>query len=90
MLVIFFFVKESNYTLVYKTLLRCLKQNPEKAKHFKQCKYNAMHFHRHSEIEQHERECPDRNRDEDLLKRDAPFRILKLSRLFSSFLSRFF
>ena len=35
-------------------MIRCRKQNLEKAKHFAQCKFNAMHFFRKEEMKQHE------------------------------------
>merc|ERR1739838_455836 len=44
-------------------ILRCRKQNPEKAKDFRSCQYNAMHFFHKNEIEQHRLECPDKTRD---------------------------
>ena len=53
-------------------VLRCLKQNPEKARNFQKCKYNAMHFHKKSEIEEHEIECPDRNRSENIYRHNTP------------------
>jgi len=47
-------------------ILRCRKQNPEKARNFRQCKYNAMHFFHRLKIDEHEKECPDKNRAERL------------------------
>merc|ERR1712123_119364 len=44
-------------------ILRCRKQNPEKAAGFVSCQFNGMHFLKKEEIEQHHRECPDRTRD---------------------------
>jgi len=43
-------------------ILRCRQQNPEKAKNHHQCKYNGMHWiHKHL-MEDHLKDCPDRNR----------------------------
>ena len=41
-------------SLIFWRMIRCRKQNLEKAKHFAQCKFNAMHFFRRKEIRQHE------------------------------------
>lgn len=45
-------------------ILRCRKQNPEKAVDFRQCKFNAMHFFHKDKILQHEEECVDKARIE--------------------------
>ena len=47
-------------------ILRCKKQNPEKAKNFRTCKYNAMHIFHYLKIDKHMEECPDKNREERL------------------------
>lgn len=39
-------------------ILRCRKQNPEKARGFVSCQFNGMHFLKKEDIEQHHRECP--------------------------------
>ena len=45
-------------------ILRCRKQNPQKAADFRQCKYNAMHFFHMDTILEHEEECVDKGRIE--------------------------
>ena len=52
-------------------ILRCRKQNPEKAVDFRQCKFNAMHFFHKDKINQHEEECVDRARIERNRRLDA-------------------
>ena len=45
-------------------ILRCQKQNPEKAVESRQCKFNAMHFVHKNKILEHEEGCVDKARGE--------------------------
>ena len=48
-------------------ILRCRKQNPEKARDFVKCKFNSMHWYHKTQIQAHHEECVDRIRHDQLL-----------------------